>query len=114
MRYVLLAILILAPGPALASDAEAEAMAAFAFARVSKPKGVIIPAPVKYTNGFNCGASFCGANGGKGCPSCPNGNGVCACGKAAPAVQAAPVPFTLAAPQSSSSCPNGNGVQRAG
>ena len=62
--------------------------------------------PVKVTNGFNCGAGFCGANGGKGCPSCPNGNGTCACGP-----QAAPVAFTI--PAATSSCPSGNCPQAA-
>lgn len=68
--------------------------------------------PVKYTNGLNCGAGFCGANGGSGCPSCPNGNGTCACGaKAAVAkdsltTQPAPA-VTFALPQSQSSCPPG-------
>jgi hypothetical protein len=62
--------------------------------------------PVKFTNGFNCGASFCGANGGGGCPQCPNVNGTCACGAKAAPVAAAPVQYTL--PQATSSCPNGN------
>ncbi len=42
--------------------------------------------PVKFTNGFNCGASFCGAQGGPGCAaagrSCPNSSGgQCVCGR---------------------------------
>lgn len=60
--------------------------------------------PAKVTNGFNCGAGFCGANGGKGCPSCPNGNGTCACGpkQAIPAFQS----FGI------TNCPNGNCPQQ--
>lgn len=45
-----------------------------------------IAKPARYTNGFNCSAGFCKANGGSGCPSCPNNSaGTCACGVAQPA-----------------------------
>lgn len=68
--------------------------------------------PARVTNGFNCGAGFCGANGGAGCPSCPNGNGTCACGPKAAAVAAPPVPYTL--PASNATCPGPNCPQTQG
>lgn len=35
----------------------------------------------RVTNGYNCRAGFCKANGGTGCPNCPNSiSGKCACG----------------------------------
>lgn len=65
--------------------------------------------PVKVTNGLNCTASFCGANGGPGCPSCPNGNGTCACGTAQAPATASPVtPAYLLPVSGNSTCPNGN------
>ena len=60
----------------------------------SVPSGVSPPVvtanlPVRVTNGANCGAGFCAANGGTGCPNCPNSvNGVCACGSSTSMVQA--------------------------
>lgn len=49
-----------------------------------RPAAVVKPA--KFTNGFNCGASFCGAQGGPGCSAagrtCPNSaGGTCVCGR---------------------------------
>jgi hypothetical protein len=66
------------------------------------------PAPARAPNGFNCGAGFCRANGGGGCPSCPNQyGGVCICGSA-PAVAAPdPVIRYVLPSYSGSSCPGG-------
>lgn len=72
--------------------------------------------PGVVANGFNCRAGFCGANGGAGCPSCPNGAGTCACGPAGqvkaakePAVAARPgITYTLGV----QSCPSGNCPRR--
>ncbi len=58
--------------------------------------------PARYTNGLNCSAGFCKANGGTGCPSCPNNSGgVCACGAKAPVAYTVPT-FQF------QSCPTGN------
>lgn len=71
------------------------------------------PAPKvksRYTNGFNCSAGFCKANGGTGCPSCPNNSGgTCACG-AVVAKQA--LPYTLFESCPSGTCPTVQGRSR--
>lgn len=71
------------------------------------------PAPkakARYANGFNCKAGFCKANGGTGCPSCPNNSGgTCACG-AVVAKQA--VPYTLFESCPSGTCPTVQGRSR--
>jgi hypothetical protein len=78
-----------------------------AFTVTNRMPAVVVSAK----NGFNCGASFCGANSGSGCPSCPNGvGGKCVCGPKAAVVTAAPVeapPVTYALPFAAQSCPNG-------
>ena len=87
-----------------------------AFVVTNKCPAPAVAKPVKYVNGLNCTASFCGANGGPGCGAmgrtCPNSaGGACCCGNAATAVTAAPVTFSI--PQSQSSCPSGGCPQSA-
>lgn len=106
MRLLFVLAILTVPSGLRASEADADACAALALAKAARDRGKPVSPPVKVTNGFNCGAGFCGANGGAGCPSCPNGNGVCACGPKAAAVAAPPVTYTL--PASNSTCPNGN------
>jgi hypothetical protein len=111
MRPALVLLLVFAP-PAFAVDYDAEAAAAFAFAKAARERvkpaaaaAVVAPAPVRLTP--NCGAGFCKANGGTGCPDCPVGSGRCSCGTVqAPAAVEAP-PVTYALPFAAQSCPNG-------
>lgn len=91
---------------------DADAAAALALARAARERHPVVKVePVKAPkagNGFNCSASFCGANGGPGCPSCPNGSGQCACGAVrAPAATLPATPAYLLPAAGYSTCPSG-------
>ena len=59
-------------------------------------------------NGFNCRAGFCGANGGSGCPSCPNNSGGdCTCGPAGQVKTKTDPKPTIIYSLGTSNCPNG-------
>jgi hypothetical protein len=76
-----------------------------AFTVTNRMPAPAVVAPVRLAP--NCGAGFCKANGGSGCPDCPVGSGRCACGTVqAPAAVEAP-PVTYALPFAAQSCPNG-------